>query len=505
MGALHDRDWCALEGLKQGQDEIMNLIQAIAIFWSRRTIIITVFVATVLSAFSVLLMLQPLYSARAQIFVNISDPNAATNTQVAAVGARTYVTSLIEAMRSPGTAAAVVVSEGLANDPKAVERFRQLDEPGVSIVDWLAAGLQRNLQITRQGLSDIITVTYQSPSAAEAARMANAFADVAIRRDAELRSAPALGSVKLHEERLKALRERFAEVEAQRSRLRLEAIRRGDVDAAGNIDPNASVASTLANARTAVIQARTALDLARSGQNPPTENAELVALRRQLSDIDLALQRETPLLGVQHRRIQALRGNAAQLQNQVEATLARLRTDLIADRERELAAAEQRVREASQVLTQDETQRDGQAQARAQAASLDRELEGLKSQIETLVQRRERASADGASNISNMSILSRATTPASPAWPRAQLVMLVAAAIGLALGFALAFLREMLDRRVRCVDDLKAYFDVPVLGEVRQTRLPRGMAAVPAVVRPAQRNLSHRAYAVLDPRLPHEA
>lgn len=483
----------------------MNLTQAIAIFWSRRIIIVVVFVATVLSALAALMVLQPRYSARAQIFVNISDANAATNAQVAAGGARTYVNSLVEAMRSRGTAAAVVVAEGLANDPKALERFRALNEPSADIVDWLAAGLQSNVQISRQGLSDIISVTFQSADAVRAARLANAFAEVAIRRDAELRAAPALESVRVHEERLRALRDRFAEVETQRSRLRLEAIRRGDAEAAGAIDPNSTVAATLANARTAVIQARTALDLARSGQNPPAENAELVGLRRSLSDVELSLQRETPLLGPQHRRIQALRGNASQLAVQIEATLARLRADLVADRERELKAAEQRVREAGQVLAQDETQRDGQSQSRALAGSLDRELEGLKAQIEALVQRRERASADGAANTSNMSLLSRAATPISPTWPRAQLVVLVAMSIGLAMGFALAFLREMLDRRVRCADDLKSYFNVPVLGEVKQSRLPRGMAPVPAPAGPAHRSQPRPGYALLDARMPREA
>jgi uncharacterized protein involved in exopolysaccharide biosynthesis len=483
----------------------MNLVQAIAIFWSRRGIIITVFLGTVASALGTLMMVQPQYAARAQIFVNISDPNAATNTQVAASGARTYVSTVVESVRSRGTAVAVVAAEGLANDPKLAARFKEIAEPGNDLVDWIAAGLQANLQVNRQGLSDIITVTYQSTDAAQAARFANAFADAAIRRDTEMRAAPALESVRLHEERLVALRERFSEIEAQRSRLRLEAIRRGDVDAVSATDPNASVASTLANARTAVIQARTALQLAQSGQNPPTENAELVGLRRSLADIELALQRETPLLGPQHRRIQALRGNAAQLTAQIERTVARLRAEMVADRERELAAAEQRVRDAANVLNQDETQRDGQTQSRALSASLDRELEGLKAQIEALVQRRERASADGAANISNMSVLSRAAPPVSPAWPRAQLVMLVAVAIGLGLGFALAFLREMLDRRVRCPDDLKAYFDVPVLGELRHARLSRGMATAQPPARGAMRSPSRGAYAIVSARTPFEA
>jgi polysaccharide biosynthesis transport protein len=482
----------------------MNLTQAIAIFWSRRGIIIAVFVGTVLSALAALSLIQPQYAARAQIFVNIADANAATNNQVSSSGARTYVNSLVEALRSRGTAVAVVVAKDLANDARRVARFRGTNGPNADVVDWIAAGLQRNLQVARQGLSDIISITYQSPDALEAADMANAFTDVAIRRDAELRAAPALESVRLHEERLKSLRERFSEVEAQRSRLRLEAIRRGDVDAAGTTDPNASVASMLANARSAVVQARAALDLAQSGQNPPAESSELLSLRRSLSDMELALQRETPLLGPEHRRIQTLRKNAAELRAQITSATSRLRNDLIADRGRELAAAERRVGDIAQILSQDETQRDGQSQSRALANSLERELEGLKGQIEALVQRRERASSEGAASLSNMSVLSRAATPASPIWPRADMVMLVAVAVGLALGFALAFLREMLDRRVRCVDDLKAYFDVPVLGEVAPTRLSKGMAAMPVVPTFGLRSPSRATYALADRRAPIE-
>ena len=483
----------------------MNISQALAIFWSRRVLIIVVFLATVMSALASLLVLEPQYTGRAQIFTNISDVNTATNSQITAGGARTYVNSLVEAIRSRGTAMAVVQAEGLASDANAAGRFSVPQGADVERADLIAAALQRNLQVTRQGLSDIITLTYQSSDAAMAARMANAFADAAIRRDGELRAAPALDSVRLHEDRLRLLRERFAEVETQRSRLRLEAIRRGDVDAAGATDPNASVATTLANARNSIIQARTALDMAQSGQNPPTENAELIGLRRTLSEIEVALQRETPVLGLQHRRIQALQTNSAQLRIQIDATMRRLRNELIADRQRELIAAEQRVREAGMVLTDDETRRDGQAQSRALATSLDRELEGLKVQIETMVQRRERAAADGAANVSNMSILSRAAIPVSPTWPRTNMVMLVATAMGLAFGFALAFLREMLDRRVRCTDDLRSYFDVPLLGEVKQSRLPKGMVAAPSTTRTQARYPSRGAYALIDPRAAREA
>ena len=59
-----------------------------------------------------------------------------------------------------------------------------------------------------------------------------------------------------------------------------------------------------------------------------------------------------------------------------------------------------------------------------------------------------------------------APRPESPARPKPTLYTMVAALLGLALGVALAFLRERLDRRLRTQEDVEAAFDKPVLARV---------------------------------------
>ena len=56
--------------------------------------------------------------------------------------------------------------------------------------------------------------------------------------------------------------------------------------------------------------------------------------------------------------------------------------------------------------------------------------------------------------------------PGSPARPRPTLYVAVAGILGLALGLALAFMRERLDRRLRTLEDVEAQFDVPVLARI---------------------------------------
>lgn len=464
----------------------MNLKQALAIFWSRRLTILLVFAATFVSAFIAVSMIAPQYIARGQLFINLSEPNVATNNTVPGAVVRNYINTQVEAMRSRGTAVAVAISEGLVNDPATIRAFQAATQNMASpeaadIADWIAAGLQRSLEVNRIGASDVIQVNFKSENPVAAARFTNAFLDVFVRRDIELRSGPTQEIIRWHEDRLKSLRERYTEAETQRSLLRLEAIRRGDADAAGAVDPMTSLTTVVANARNAVIQARSALELARSGQNPPPDNPEVLQLRRAWSDVDLNLRRETPLLGPTHRRIQALRTNADQLQSQLDAALKRLRADIIADRERELTAAERRLEDATRVLSRDESQRNDTSRSRAQAAALDRELESLKGQIDAFVQRRERALMESTVSVGNVSVLSRAAPPAGPSFPRVPLVLAVAAGIGLAFGFALAFLREMLDRRVRCADDLSVYFDAPLLGHIHGSRLSSSLAKMPAL------------------------
>jgi capsular exopolysaccharide synthesis family protein len=59
-----------------------------------------------------------------------------------------------------------------------------------------------------------------------------------------------------------------------------------------------------------------------------------------------------------------------------------------------------------------------------------------------------------------------APVPTSAARPKPTVYTVIAGLIGLALGLALAFLREQLDTRIRSIDELEERVDVPILGRV---------------------------------------
>jgi succinoglycan biosynthesis transport protein ExoP len=65
-----------------------------------------------------------------------------------------------------------------------------------------------------------------------------------------------------------------------------------------------------------------------------------------------------------------------------------------------------------------------------------------------------------------ISLADAAPRPTSPARPKPTLYTLVAAILGLALGLALAFLRDRLDHRLRTSQDVELRFDAPVLARI---------------------------------------
>lgn len=77
-----------------------------------------------------------------------------------------------------------------------------------------------------------------------------------------------------------------------------------------------------------------------------------------------------------------------------------------------------------------------------------------------------------------ISLADGAPLPTSPARPKPTLYVLIAAILGLALGVALAFLRDRLDHRLRTSEDVESRFDTPVLARVpRRGRADTSVAA----------------------------
>jgi polysaccharide biosynthesis transport protein len=446
--------------------KVMTITQLLQILYSRVRIVAIIWASCVLTAVVVVLLSPTLYSSSAQILVNLTDTNNPANVQVPSAVVRNYIATQVETLRSRSTALGVVEAELLDKDPAMIRAFTKIGDAG-DIKTWISNILMSRVQVNRLAASDLISVTYSDRTPEEAQRFANAFANAFIRIHLEQAASQARGQVETLTKNLVGLRERLVQVETRRSELRRSAIESGDASAAGAPEASATLPSMLATARNTLIQARVAHQQAEAGQNAPSENPELQQLRRQLGEADVALARELPQLGPGHRRVLNLEANRKQLRSEIESSITRLRADHIAEKKRDVIAAEQRVEDLKAALLKEERMRDESISGLAQKTNLDQEIESLSAQVQALVKRREEARHVAAASQSNITLLAPATLPSAPSSPRSLLITGLAITFGLIFGIASGFLAEMLDRRVRCVQDITSYIHAPVLGTVK--------------------------------------
>jgi capsular exopolysaccharide synthesis family protein len=89
-----------------------------------------------------------------------------------------------------------------------------------------------------------------------------------------------------------------------------------------------------------------------------------------------------------------------------------------------------------------------------------------------------------------VTVADRATRPTSPVRPKPTLYAALAALLGLAIGTALAFLRETLDTRLRTLEEIESSFDLPVLSRVpRRGKSETSIAAFTEAFRVLRTNL----------------
>lgn len=70
------------------------------------------------------------------------------------------------------------------------------------------------------------------------------------------------------------------------------------------------------------------------------------------------------------------------------------------------------------------------------------------------------------SNMTNITVLQSASAPIKPSSPNIMFNMLISIFLGLFLSSTVNYILDMLDRRVRCTDDVETMLNVPILVEL---------------------------------------
>jgi succinoglycan biosynthesis transport protein ExoP len=337
------------------------------------------------------------------------------------------------------------------------------------VANWIVG----NLKVSNDGRSLSIDVTFTSKSPELAARIANAVAETYL--DDQVRT-KSVSTVKarnwLHEQLIQMRRELDTSVAAVDNFWRQSASN----EAKGETLPPQSldqVYGQLAAARSDRARAEAKLQAAQES-NPATLPEVLASptiqrLRHDLTQIDLQIAEIRARYT--HYKLDDFEARAAVLRKQINQEM----NLILASLSGEVQAARNKEAKFTQAVEGFEKQTTDAARFRFQLNQLQREADANRSMYESLLSRHRGAMEQEGLAAPDARFISRAEAPGAPTYPNEQRFLLFGTIGGLALGGALAFLRDGFDRRIRHSSEVEVATGVPVFGLLPKVSRWRGI------------------------------
>jgi uncharacterized protein involved in exopolysaccharide biosynthesis len=400
------------------------------------------------------------YTATAQLSVNYdaSDPLAGKEFPEYMIGG--YMATQIELMQSSEVLDPVIAKLNLEADPDYAAGNKG-GEAGLR--DWVESKLRKNLEIAQgPGGSLLIDVTASAHTAAQAADIANAVADVYVDEQYKRLSGPLSDRAKRYTEELADLKGKVALAQEALAKFRA---RSGDLDQDGKSDVDVDVLNDLEHKRTEAMYRLRAAQ-ARAGGRPDAsskfvESETVRGLRADEERLRQKMAQLSTLYGPNHPQV-------VELQNQINANHAALEKEQVtytrgessevSVAEREVADLGREVEKQQLKVQQSHRIRDEGAQYRLAVESAENVYKRALDGYDQIIFRTNDHS-------SNVTLASRARQPVKADKPNPIKYMALGVVLGVLLGLVVPFVIELLNRRVRCSDDVERDFGIPVLVE----------------------------------------
>jgi len=446
----------------------MNLRQYFFMFRVRWRLALGIMLGTVAIAVPVILLLPKQYTATTSLGVEIKSPDFATTLLMP-----TNLASQEEIIRSERVTRQVIRTLGFDADPGLRETWRQVGTRG-RYEDWLAEVMQRRLTVTPSRRGDnMITIQYRSPSPAEAAAVANAYARHYAEAAIEMKVEPARQYARWFGEQNKKLRADFEAAQARLSAFQREkGIGVRDENLGAEAERLANLAAQLTAAQTVAVDAKGKLQTGGDALPEVMQNTVIQGLRAEILRQEAKLRDAGANLGANHPQYRAMQAEVAELKLRLDAETRHVvrsvstTRSLSGDKERELKTALEAQRKKLLAMRGD----------RDQLAVLERDVEAAKQAYETAERRFTQANLESQATQSNVFLIRPAIEPLEPSFPKVKLYILASILFGTLLGVATAHALETLDRRIRCVDDVAGLMRMRVLSVIERDASPGTLA-----------------------------
>jgi uncharacterized protein involved in exopolysaccharide biosynthesis len=439
----------------------LTLRQIWTIVWAYRKA--TIAIAGAVSALTavILLLVPRTYEATATIMVDyeVNDP---LNSKEFPVGLlSSYMATQMELLRNQELQLAVVDRLQLTKNEKYTAGH---SGDAKTLREYVQSVLAKQLSIYQaQYGSQLISVTYAANDPVHAAQVANTVVEVFKEREFTRASSPAMLRARRYTEQMETLKQKVQVAQKQytdfhRSNALIDT---GEKKADVELNSLSELDEQLANVQNARRGAEARRNIDPDADDQVLSSTLVQTLRTQIGSQEAKLAELRITLGPRHPEI-------LQLQSQLTANRSRLKGEVgrySSNSAQGLSAARQMERQLQSAIASQREKVLSTSALYDQAAKYRLELEAAQAVYKRALDGYDQVMFASVGNYSNITFANRATVPVKSAKPRRMVYMFLGIMAGCALGLLAPLVYELINRRVRCRDDLERDEGVPVLAE----------------------------------------
>jgi polysaccharide biosynthesis transport protein len=471
----------------QTNAEIAGFAQALRRRWPVLAISLLI---CLLAATFLLAILQPRYTASAQILLDARKQNVMQNQAISQSGTldASAVESEVSLIQSFSVCRRVVEKMGLSKDPEFVSSGKGLlgrlfqsvglaSEAKVEIpqdamvapeLASAIASLRQNMAVRRVGITLVIEVSVTSKDPLKAARIANALTDAYLVDILEARFEASKRANSWLNDRLGALRESVQDSERRVGEYRQQF---GLVDTAlGGVDKQqvSEISAQIALARAAAAEKQAKYEQTQrvfKGGGNMASTAEVLQspvvgnLRNQEAEVARKEADLSTKYGDRHPLVVNVRAELTDIRRAINSEVGRIVSNV--KNEYEVAQKrEQSLQESLQRLTTVATQGD---EVRIKLRELEREAETNRTLYQSFLSRFKETREQTTLETSDARVITPASVPTAPSSPKQAIILGIGSFMGLLLGSMGVMMLEYIENGFMTVEQTESTLGIPVL------------------------------------------
>lgn len=441
----------------------MNFSQFLLILKARWLVAVIALAVTVATTLVVSLVLPKNYKATVSLVVDSKAKDPITGTLLPAQLLPGYLATQVDIIASQNVALKVVDGLKLAENATIKQQFQDDTQGEGDIRHWLADLLLKKLDVEPSRESSVIQVAFEGTDPRFSAIVANAFAQAYVHTNLELKLEPARQTTAFYDEQVKQLRDNLEQAQTKLSEYQQK---KGLVASDERIDVETSrlaeLSSQFVNAQAQTYDSTSRQSQSQNALAEVEQNPLIQGLKRDLANGEAKLSELAQKVGKNHPQFLQTQAEVEAMRSKLDAEL-KIVTRTVGTTAKVAQAREADIRSA---LSAQKARVLALKQNRDEAAVLIRDVENTQRLYDAALQRYGQTRLEAQNNQTDIAILNPAVPPVEASSPKILLNTALAVFLGGLLGVGLAFLMEMIDRRVRSSEDMSVALDIVVLGEI---------------------------------------